>query len=380
MKRLALAIGLAAVVAVMGLSTALAATTISAGNNVEDRTESDTWGTSYLVDMNTSFRADGEVTSWKIWAENTKQVQLFIYQHSGTDMATGWSVVGNSDVKTPVVGENSFELAAPITVKSGDFVGLHFPEDDGSVSFERTPADAPYDRGNLGGKVLLTSESASSSTAFVYSSDRIYSVKAFGTATDANGNAEDDKDKPEKEKDGINGNGQNFGTHLSGDEAGTDSQAQGQANFKLSKDGDSLKYKLNVANIKDVVSAGLYMDDDGTLVAPLYPATGDEDLIEGRSQGTLAEGTITENLVDLMAGIRDGKVYVAVFTEGSDKPEILGRLMAKGNGEDEAASVTDDSNDDGQNGDEENSEKVRGWEKHDNEKGNKENKGNKKDS
>src|SRR5665647_1963901 len=106
-RRLAFALGLAAILAVMGLATALAATEITAGNDVTDRAESDSWGKSYLVDTNNPFTSDGEVNSWEVWAENTNQVQLVIYRHPGNNMATGWSVVGNSDVKTPVVGENS---------------------------------------------------------------------------------------------------------------------------------------------------------------------------------------------------------------------------------------------------------------------------------
>jgi len=377
-KRVALAIGLAAIVAVIGLSTALAATTISAGNSISDQLHSDSWGKSYLVDTGTHFTGDGRVDQWKIWAENTNRVQLVIYRHSGNVESTGWSEIArDGEIRTPVVGENTFNITTPIGVEKGDFIGLYFPDDDGPVSFSLSPSNAPFQRGNFTGRVLFTAESGSTSTAFVDSSNRIYSLRATGTATEASNNDEDDEDKAEKDKDGINGNGRNFGTHLSGDEADTDSesQAQGQANFKLSKDGESLKYKLNVANIEDVRSAGLYKDDDGdddidgTLVASLYG----NDSVDGRFQGTLAEGDIiTDDLEALMEDIRAGNVYVAVFTEASDgDPEILGWLMAKGHGDDvddedsDASSVADD--DDDEDNDEENSDKVRGWEKHDKE-------------
>lgn len=374
MKRLALAIGLAAMVAVMGLNTALAATTISAGNSISDQANSDSWGKFFLVDTGTQFAQGGTVSSWKVWAENTNRVQLVIYSHTGSDRATGWTAIGNSPIETPTVGENTFSIPTPIGVNAGSYIGLYFPDNDGSVSFGLSPSNAPFLLNGFGGRVLVTAESASAATAFVDSSDRIYSLRAFGTATEAsNGDDEDDeddteKDKPEKDKDGINGNGRNFGTHLSGDE----SQAQGQASFKLSKDGDFLKFKLNVANIENVVFAGLYKDTDGddeadgALVAKLF----DDDSNEGRFQGTLAEGVITEDLEDLMKDIRAGNVYVAVATDDND-PEILGWLMAKGHGEDgddEDADASSVSNDDsGEDDDEDDSEHLRGWEKHEKE-------------
>ena len=54
------------------------------------------------------------------------------------------------------------------------------------------------------------------------------------------------------------GGNRNYHTHLSGYNQVPNpvaTHAQGQAKFKLTKDGQSLLYKLNVANIEDVFMA-----------------------------------------------------------------------------------------------------------------------------
>ena len=57
----------------------------------------------------------------------------------------------------------------------------------------------------------------------------------------------------------------NFRTHLTGDEEvpAVVTGAQGQATFKLSADGQSITYKLNVANIEDVIQAHIHIAPQG---------------------------------------------------------------------------------------------------------------------
>src|SRR6186997_1813041 len=57
----------------------------------------------------------------------------------------------------------------------------------------------------------------------------------------------------------------NFGTHLRGSEEvpAVVTGAQGQATFKLSDDGQSLSYRLNVANIDDVTQAHIHLAAPG---------------------------------------------------------------------------------------------------------------------
>jgi hypothetical protein len=132
------------------------------------------------------------------------------------------------------------------------------------------------------------------------------------------------------------GNNRNFRAHLSGGEEvpARDTRAQGQAIFQLSKDGTQLHYKLIVANIENVVQAHIHVGPagvNGPVVAFLYglvPAGG------GRTDGVLAEGTITAaDLVGPLAGqplsvlidtIRAGNAYVNVHTDDGVPPPNTG--------------------------------------------------------
>jgi len=118
----------------------------------------------------------------------------------------------------------------------------------------------------------------------------------------------------------------NFGTHLSGDEEvpARLTNAQGQAIFHLSEDGTELSYKLNIANIENVVQAHIHVgqpDVNGPVVVFLYGPVAPGG---GRVDGVLAEGTITAaNLIgplaghplsDLMDEIEAGNAYVNAHT------------------------------------------------------------------
>lgn len=134
---------------------------------------------------------------------------------------------------------------------------------------------------------------------------------------------------------------ENFRTHLSGDEEvpAVDTRAQGQAIFKLSADGESLDYKLIVANIDDVLMAHIHLapaGQNGDIVVWLYPDEPPPQLIPDRTQGVLAEGTITaEDLVGPLAGatmddlldeIRAGNTYVNVHTSEFGGGEVRGQI------------------------------------------------------
>ena len=132
----------------------------------------------------------------------------------------------------------------------------------------------------------------------------------------------------------------NFGTHLSGDlEApdARDTNAQGQAIFKLSADGQSLEYKLIVANIENVTQAHIHLGkpgETGGIVVWLYPPGPPSQRIPGRTNGVLAQGTITKaNLVNALAGeelsvlieaIQSGEAYVNVHTDDGVDPANTG--------------------------------------------------------
>jgi hypothetical protein len=114
-----------------------------------------------------------------------------------------------------------------------------------------------------------------------------------------------------------------------------DSNAQGQAIFQLSADGSALGYELIVANISDVQAAHIHLAPAGTngpVVAFLFhgPAT------SGRTQGVLAQGTITaadligplagHPLSDLVSAMRAGGTYTNVHTSAHPAGEIRGQI------------------------------------------------------
>ncbi len=119
-----------------------------------------------------------------------------------------------------------------------------------------------------------------------------------------------------------------YTAHLSG--AGT--KATGQAIFSFNKDLTELRYKLIVANIQNVTAAHIH-GMDGMVVAPLYSGP----TIQGRFNGTLAEGTIGvdditcphhsgEDLSHLIMCIEQGHLYVNVHTAQKPDGEISGTI------------------------------------------------------
>jgi hypothetical protein len=129
----------------------------------------------------------------------------------------------------------------------------------------------------------------------------------------------------------VAANESNFGTHLKGkfEVPLRDSDAQGQAIFRVAEDGQSIDYKLIASNIDNAFMAHIHMAAsgvNGAIVVWLYPSTAPVagPLGGGRHDGVLAEGTITAaNLVgplaghplsDLLAAIADGDAYVNVHT------------------------------------------------------------------
>ena len=133
----------------------------------------------------------------------------------------------------------------------------------------------------------------------------------------------------------------NMGTHLTGSEEvpARDTNAQGQAIFHVNEDGTAISYKLNVANIENVLQAHIHLapaGSNGGIVAWLYPSAPPLQLIPGRSQGTLGEGEITAaSLVGSLAGkplsalldaMRSGGAYVNVHTSQFTPGEIRGQI------------------------------------------------------
>ena len=130
----------------------------------------------------------------------------------------------------------------------------------------------------------------------------------------------------------------NFNIHLTSDaHDDPDTNAQGQVNFQL-RNGE-LKFKLIVANIEDVLMAHIHLDEVlGPVSVWLHDFdTGAPDPIEGRVNGVLSEGTITDDEVggpidtvdELVDEIDHGNAWVNVHTVAFPGGEIGGRIRAR---------------------------------------------------
>lgn len=130
------------------------------------------------------------------------------------------------------------------------------------------------------------------------------------------------------------GGQRNFTIPLAGENEvpARDTRARGVAVFHVSKDGKSLTYKLNVANIENVVGAHIHTGTEGTngpVVLPLYGAAAGG----GAVQGTISEGVATEEDVvgpiagdfdALLEAMRSGDAYVNVHTNDGVAPPNTG--------------------------------------------------------
>jgi hypothetical protein len=127
----------------------------------------------------------------------------------------------------------------------------------------------------------------------------------------------------------------NFVATLSGDQEvpARDTQAVGVATFKLRTDGTALRFKVNVANIDNVVAAHIHcgaVGVNGPIGVTLFmgaPAG-------GAVNGTLAEGTVGTpdpgngcgwaDLAAVLAAMGSGATYVNVHTNDGVAPPNTG--------------------------------------------------------
>ncbi|MBA3348204.1 MAG: CHRD domain-containing protein [Actinobacteria bacterium] len=141
----------------------------------------------------------------------------------------------------------------------------------------------------------------------------------------------------------VAGANRNWSTHANGEMEVPvrDTQGQGQAIFRLAKDGESIDYKLIASNIENVVMAHIHTSTgpgaNGGIVVWLYPSTAvgiQAPAGGGRTNGVLAEGTITaanltgalegKQLADLVAALDGGTAYVNFHTNDGVLPANTG--------------------------------------------------------
>ena len=115
-----------------------------------------------------------------------------------------------------------------------------------------------------------------------------------------------------------------------------ETQATGEATFKLSKDGRMLSYILTVENLENVTAAHIHLGkkgENGGHAAGLFSGPKKE----GMFSGVLAQGVITaqdlqgklagKTLKDLIRIIKKGGAYVMVHTEQNPGGELRGQIM-----------------------------------------------------
>jgi len=134
--------------------------------------------------------------------------------------------------------------------------------------------------------------------------------------------------------------GDRFSTHLTDENTSVTTLAQGQALFTLSEDGQTMTYRVIVANIKNVTMAHIHVSDtpggNGAPVVWIYPSSPPPALIAGRTQGTLAKGSFTAadfvnhftglDMEDLLHAIHEGRAYLNVHTTDNPGGEIRGYM------------------------------------------------------
>lgn len=120
-----------------------------------------------------------------------------------------------------------------------------------------------------------------------------------------------------------------------------ESRARGLSTFRLSRDGTTLHYTVLVSRIENVTMAHIHIAPagaNGPVVVWLYPAGPPPMLIEGRLDGVLARGTITDaqvvgalagqGLAGLLEALREGNAYVNVHTSQYPAGEIRGQVKS----------------------------------------------------
>jgi CHRD domain len=112
-------------------------------------------------------------------------------------------------------------------------------------------------------------------------------------------------------------------------------QATGSAKFVSSSDGNSMTYRIRVANINGVTMAHIHsgsIGKNGPIVVTLFKSA----TPTGPMNGPLSQGTITsanlegplkgKTISDLVKLINDGKAYANVHTQQNPKGEIRGQI------------------------------------------------------
>lgn len=132
----------------------------------------------------------------------------------------------------------------------------------------------------------------------------------------------------------------NHTAHLTGQQevAAVDTTSQGQAKFQFNKDFTEMRYRINVANIDDVIGIHIHRapaGENGPIVlgllgAPFIPDPGlsvNGSIVTGTATAADLSGPLAGmTLADLAADMADGATYVNVHTVVNRPGEIRGQI------------------------------------------------------
>lgn len=137
---------------------------------------------------------------------------------------------------------------------------------------------------------------------------------------------------------GAAGAGQPFTAHLTGGDAAgniVDTEATGQAVFQVTDDGTAIRYRLNVAGIRNLWMAHIHVSaapggngPPAFWFVPTTPGAPNTNVAE-RTQGTIAAGFIMtdaqvgglvgmDGVAGLIQAMEEGRAYVVVHTNDLD--------------------------------------------------------------
>ena len=116
-----------------------------------------------------------------------------------------------------------------------------------------------------------------------------------------------------------------------------DTNASGMAVFKITQ--DRIWYMINITGIDKVTSAHIHsgaLSENGPILASLF---GSNDTETGNINGTLTQGNITgqmlegqaaasDQLSEIVSGMKNGTTYVDVHTINYPAGEIRGQIMS----------------------------------------------------
>ena len=112
-------------------------------------------------------------------------------------------------------------------------------------------------------------------------------------------------------------------------------KATAKAEFKLSKDGKEMSYKLTVKDLVNPTAAHIHKGKKGESGPPLVGLFAGPKK-EGKFDGVLSEGTIADSdlkgelqgksLNDLVNLIKSGETYVNIHTDAHPDGEIRGQI------------------------------------------------------